>query len=168
MGKVEHEGEGPVRQDLVRRLEAICAERRFKLTPMRRRVLAILADADGRPFRAHDIAEAIGRVGEKPVSRVLVYRALDFLIGLGLVHRIESRNAFLACGQPDHHHGRGAHDAVVFLMCASCGSVGEAAAPPGIGRGLAGTAAAAGFRPERPILEVEGECAACQGRESIT
>ena len=49
-----------------------------------------------------------------------VYRALDFLISKGLVHKIESLNAFIAC---DHtHEGK---DSVLFKICNDCGETRE-------------------------------------------
>ncbi|HST67704.1 MAG TPA: ATP-binding cassette domain-containing protein, partial [Mycobacteriales bacterium] len=58
--------------------------------------------------------------GARPAP-ITIYRALDFLREQGLVHRIESRNAFIACV---HNHDSG--DPVVFLICETCGTVGEA------------------------------------------
>ena len=64
-----------------------------RLTPIRRKVLEALA-ASHKPLGAYDIMDAVG--GPRPAP-ITVYRALEFLIALGLVHRIASRNAFLAC-----------------------------------------------------------------------
>src|SRR5262249_61727897 len=83
-------------------------------TPSRRKVLEALADSH-KPLGAFDIMAAVG--GPRPAP-ITVYRALEFLIGLGLVHRIASRNAFLACV---NNHRTGA--LVTFLICESCGAV---------------------------------------------
>src|SRR6202521_1791611 len=99
---------------------ALCAERGERLTPMRRRVLEILA-ASHTPLGAYEIMDRIGRQGPRPAP-ITVYRALDFLRENGLVHRIESRNAFIACV-----HDHATSDPVVFLICEKCGAVGEAA-----------------------------------------
>ena len=74
--------------------EVLCAARAQRLTPMRRHVLEALLDSH-RPLGAYEIIERLGRHGRP--APITVYRALDFLRDNGLVHRIESRNAFVAC-----------------------------------------------------------------------
>ncbi|MGB8525308.1 MAG: transcriptional repressor, partial [Rhodoplanes sp.] len=101
--------------------ETLCRQRKQRLTPMRRQVLNALA-ASHRPIGAYEIMELVAADGTRPAP-ITVYRALDFLIEQGLVHRIESRNAFLACA---HRHDNGA--VVAFLICEKCGAVGEAPA----------------------------------------
>jgi Fur family zinc uptake transcriptional regulator len=85
-----------------------------------------------------------------------VYRALDFLRENGLVHRIESRNAFVACGR-----NHGADALVAFLICERCGAVGEAPAAA-IGQSLAAAARSAGFAPNLSVIEITGTCAHCR------
>lgn len=121
---------------------------------MRRRVLEILASSHA-PLGAYEIIERLGTHGPRPAP-ITVYRALDFLLENGLVHRIESRNAFLACG---HRHETGAM--VVFLICERCGAVGEAPAAK-VASGLAEAAKRAGFTPKTPVVEVSGICSHCR------
>jgi Fur family transcriptional regulator, zinc uptake regulator len=97
--------------------EKVCAAGAQRLTPIRRKVLQALA-ASHKPLGAYDIMDAVG--GPRPAP-ITVYRALEFLIALGLVHRIASRNAYLACV---NNHRTGA--LVAFLICDGCGAVGEA------------------------------------------
>src|SRR5262249_38458184 len=99
--------------------EVRCLERRPRLTPIRPEVLAALL-VSHRPLGAYEIMERLAPRGPRPAP-ITVYRALDFLRENGLVHRIESRNAFVACV---HTHAAG--DLVVFLLCDTCGTVGEA------------------------------------------
>src|SRR5271169_313451 len=99
--------------------EAVCAERAQRLTAPRRRVLEVLA-ASHKPLGAYEIIDRFGRRKARPAP-ITVYRALEFLMKHGFVHRIESRNAYLAC---THNHDSGA--LIAFLMCDSCGAVGEA------------------------------------------
>jgi Fur family zinc uptake transcriptional regulator len=87
---------------------------------------------------------------------ITVYRALDFLMENGLVHRIESRNAFLACA-----HDHDATAMVAFLICERCGSVGEIAASP-MAQGLNAAARATGFAPRMSVVEIAGICTYCQ------
>ncbi len=122
---------------------------------MRARVLELLA-ASPQPLGAYDLIEHIAREGDRRPAPITIYRALDFLLGQGLVHRIESRNAFVAC---DHHHGHA--DVVVFLLCEKCGTAAEASGAE-IGDLLAEMAAKAGFAARGQFVEIAGECAACR------
>jgi Fur family transcriptional regulator, zinc uptake regulator len=138
--------------------EKVCAAGAQRLTPIRRKVLQALA-ASHKPLGAYDIMDAIG--GPRPAP-ITVYRALEFLIALGLVHRIASRNAFLACV---NNHRTGA--LVAFLICEGCGAVGEA---PGaaVGQSLTAAARGAGFTPKMSVVEITGLCAHCRGRTAKT
>jgi Fur family zinc uptake transcriptional regulator len=95
--------------------------------------------------------------GPRPAP-ITVYRALDFLLGQGLVHRIASRNAFTACVR---HHD--ASESVIFLICERCGAIGEAPSPA-VSEVLARAARRAGFVPKTPIIEVTGLCAHCRAQ----
>src|ERR1043165_4665174 len=81
--------------DALKHAEALCAKRGERLTAMRRHVLEVLA-ASPKPVGAYEIIDAVAARGARPAP-ITIYRALDFLTAQGLVHRIESRNAFLAC-----------------------------------------------------------------------
>ena len=140
--------------DALAHAEAICAERGERLTPMRRRVLETLA-ASHKPLGAYEIMDEVARGGPRPAP-ITVYRALDFLRLNGLVHRIESRNAFMACGR---NHGTDA--LVAFLICERCGAVGEAPAAD-FGPSLAAAARSAGFTPKLSVIEITGTCAHCR------
>jgi len=140
--------------DAVAHAETLCAERGERLTPMRRRVLAILA-ASHKPLGAYEIIDAAAAQGPRPAP-ITVYRALDFLRHNGLVHRIESRNAFVACGR--NHH---ADALVAFLICERCGAVGEAPAAAA-GQSLAAAARSAGFAPNLSVIEITGTCSNCR------
>src|SRR6187455_208112 len=135
--------------------EALCEARAQRLTPIRRQVLEALL-ASHKPLGAYEIIERTGEAGGRPAP-ITVYRALDFLMENGLVHRIESRNAFFAC---IHNHGAG--DFVVFLICERCGAVGEASSKA-VGETLKTAAKAAGFSPKAPVVEISGICAHCRG-----
>jgi len=139
----------------LQRAETVCAERGAKLTPMRRRVLATLA-VSRAPLTASDLVARLSEEDGRRVSPILVYRALEFLTGTGLVHHLASRNAYTPC---DHEHRQ--DEATVFLVCSACGGVDEVVSRE-VERGLEGSAAAAGFRPVAQVVEVEGECASCR------
>lgn len=133
--------------------EAQCAARAQRLTPMRRQVLEALL-ASHKPLGAYEIIE---RLADKTrPAPITIYRALDFLRENGLVHRIESRNAFVACA-----HNHGGDDIVVFLICERCGAVGEA--PGGaVAEALKASCGAAGFSPKSPLIEIAGICSHCR------
>src|ERR1700754_5342958 len=139
--------------DAIRHAEAVCQARAQKFTPIRRHVLQALL-ASHRPLGAYEIIDALAQSMPRPAP-ITVYRALDFLIANGLVHRIESRNAYLACA---HDHDAAAM--IAFLICERCGSVGEIPASPGA-QGLNDAARATGFAPKLSVVEITGTCAHC-------
>src|SRR6201992_2964713 len=96
--------------DAIRHAERVCAERAQKLTPIRRCVLQALLPSH-RPLGAYEIIDELAKAMPRPAP-ITVYRALDFLMTNGLVHRIESRKRRLACA---HDHDAAA--AVAFLIC---------------------------------------------------
>jgi Fur family transcriptional regulator, zinc uptake regulator len=138
--------------------ESRCVERGQRLTPIRRRVLAALLGSH-KPLGAYDIIERLAP-SKAPLAPITAYRALEFLRANGLVHRIASRNAFIAC---IHNHAAG--DLVVFLICESCGVVGEAPSRK-VAATLTSAARVAGFIPKSPVIEITGVCNHCRkGRE---
>lgn len=149
----EHGDPGHRADQAVARVERYSLATGTSFTPLRRRVLAALLDARG-PLSAYDLAERLST--PRRVAPVQIYRALEFLGGAGVVHRLATRSAFVAC---DHEHERG--ETTVFLVCEDCGTVAEVSSAA-VGRGLRGAAAESGFEPMRPMIEVEGRCAACR------
>src|ERR1700744_1211355 len=134
--------------------ERVCEQRAQKFTPIRRQVLQALLSSH-RPLGAYEVIDELAKSMPRPAP-ITVYRALDFLMGNGLVHRIESRNAYLACA---HDHDAAA--AVAFLICEHCGSVGEIPAAP-FAQSLNAAAQASGFVPKLSVVEITGTCAHCQ------
>lgn len=140
--------------DALRHAESVCFARGQKFTPIRRHVLRALL-ASHRPLGAYEVIDALAEQTARPAP-ITVYRALDFLMTNGLVHRIESRNAFLACA---HDHDAAA--LVVFLICDQCGSVGEIPATR-IADSLNDAARTNGFSPKLSVVEITGLCAHCR------
>jgi Fur family zinc uptake transcriptional regulator len=135
--------------------EAQCAARGQRLTPIRRQVLDALLGSH-KPLGAYEIIERIA--GETRPAPITVYRALDFLRDNGLVHRIESHNAFVACV-----HNHASDDLVVFLICERCGAVGEAPGA-GVAEAIKASSRTAGFSPKSPLIEIAGICSHCRER----
>ena len=133
--------------------EATCAERGLRLTEGRRRVLEILLEAH-RALGAYEVLDRLRDEG-RPAQPPVAYRALDFLMAQGFVHRIERLNAFVACARPGVDH------AAAFLICRSCAAVAETPVSPGGGR-LGNAARASGFALEAMTMEAEGLCPSCR------
>ncbi len=88
-----------------------------------------------------------------------VYRALEKLIEMGLVHRLESLNAFVACA----HSGEGCcshHGTVAFAICNACGHVMEFHDHT-VEHRLSDWARGKGFKQEKTTIEIRGLCASC-------
>lgn len=137
----------------VQHAEKICRRRGARLTPQRAKVLEVLARGH-RPMGAYEIMDALAEGGRRPAP-ITIYRALDFLVEQGLAHRIESRNAFIACMA-----GEAGHDAAVFLICRECGNVGETV-PESVQDAVTAAAAAQEFRPDFTVIEIDGVCRHC-------
>ena len=86
-----------------------------------------------------------------------VYRALEFLLAQGLIHRIESLNAYVGCVHPDGDHGG------QFLICTGCGATAEVH-DPRVDAAVARRAEELGFAVARKTIEVAGLCPPCQRR----
>ena len=149
--------------DGVAAVEQRCKDARLQLTPVRRRVLEILL-SEHRAMGAYEILDVLREEGlgsQPPVA----YRALDFLVKNTFAHKIEQLNAFIACTHPDTPH------APAFLICRLCKTVAEAKAAPEMGGSadkiLADTAARAGFRVERVVVEAQGVCPNCQDTDAV-
>ncbi len=133
--------------------EALALARGLRFTPVRRRVLEILAEAH-RAMGAYDVLERLSAEGfgnQPPVA----YRALEFLEEQGFAHRIRRLNAFTACMHPGEAH------AAAFLICRACNAVAEAPATA-VAAALDDAARDLGFTVERSNLEAVGLCPACR------
>ncbi len=134
-------------------LEAICRTRGGRMTRQRRAVLGKLVE-HRRPLSAYELRDLL-RPEDASVTPASVYRCLDFLVGHGLVHRLETTRCFIACDHPEHPH------AVQFLICRQCGSVVEAedkrtaAATEDLGQRL-------GFALDQRTVELTGICGPCK------
>ncbi|WP_035615862.1 Fur family transcriptional regulator [Hyphomonas johnsonii] len=131
--------------------EALVMRRGARMTRIRRKVLRLLLES-AEPAKAYDLlANLDGEGSAKPPT---VYRALDFLQESGLAHKIESLNAYVACGHASHSHS------AVFLICDSCGGAEELHAVS-TSQALKVETAAAGFNMTRAVIEVRGTCRDC-------
>jgi len=140
--------------DALARAETVCAARRARLTTSRRHVLELVWQAH-QPVLAYDLLEQL-RAQQPRAAPPTVYRALEFLQGLGLVHRIESLNAYVGCADPSRPHSG------QFLICQRCRAVAELD-DTAIAAAIEARARTAGFRCDSQTVEVRGHCARCAG-----
>jgi Fur family transcriptional regulator, zinc uptake regulator len=137
----------------LRAAEKVCRDRDLQLTAIRRRVLELIWERHA-PIGAYDILGALKK-SEGALAPPTVYRALEFLLDAGLIHRIDTLNAFIGCESPEQEHtGQ-------LLVCRSCNRVTELD-DPSISKLLAQKARAAGFTSDQQSVEIKGLCADCQ------
>ena len=140
-------------EDAVAAAETLCAVKGLRFTPLRRRVLELVWSSH-KPVGAYALLDALRNedLGSAPPT---VYRALDFLIENGLIHRIERMNAFVGCSHPGEAH-RG-----FFLICGDCGNAEELQGD-GLAESITSSATRRGFAARDMTLEVTGTCADCR------
>lgn len=150
-GHRHHEPSGPALIEAARVSVEKSGER---WTAMRESVFRALAAGD-RPASAYDIAETVSRSEGRRIAANSVYRILDLFVAANVAMRVESANAYLA-----NVHPGCAHDCI-FLVCDGCGQTTHLD-NDGVTGGVRAAAEAAGFSPERPVIEVRGRCGACR------
>ncbi|MCG7899877.1 MAG: transcriptional repressor [Candidatus Thiodiazotropha lotti] len=132
--------------------EAYCLQQGLRLTKLRHQVLELIW-ANHQPVGAYELLEQLTQKGRKAAPPT-VYRALDFLMENGLVHRISSRNAYVGCSHTGHDH------TAQFLICETCGQVAELD-DARIGSVIAKDADQLGFTVAQWTLEISGICDQC-------
>jgi Fur family transcriptional regulator, zinc uptake regulator len=147
-----HEPEGAA---LTEAAQATLEKAGEQWTTMRAAVFEALAGFD-KPASAYDIADAVSKAQGRRVAANTVYRILDLFTAANLARRVESANAYVANAHPDCLHD------CIFLVCDKCGQTTHLD-DDRLTRGVRSAAQAAGFSPERPVIEVRGACADCAG-----
>ena len=130
-----------------------CEDKGARFTPLRETVYGLLLKHDGA-VGAYDLLDELKET-EDNAKPATVYRTLDFLLELGLIHKLESANAFVAC----HHFG--CSHPVQFLICDTCGNVEEIQSV-GLKDTLEKQASTRGFKVSSQTIEAHGICSACQ------
>lgn len=138
--------------------QTLCDRDGARLTPIRETVLRLIWQSH-RPLGAYDIIEQLSVSSAKRVMPPTVYRALDFLLGKGLVHRLATLNAYIGCPFPGSAHSN------VFMVCRVCGSAAECSVEA-INKAINGVATRAGFTIESQAIEVSGLCPSCRDSDS--
>lgn len=130
----------------------ICQRRQQRFTRLRQQVFELIWQQH-KPIKAYDVLEQLQQGGR--TAPPTVYRALDFLLELGLIHRIESLNAYVGCVHPaQHHQGQ-------FLICSSCYAYAEIDSEE-INAAIGRAAEHSGFKVKQHTVEVMGLCPHCQ------
>lgn len=142
-------------EDALAVAESLCISRGRRFTPIRRKVLELLLNHE-RSLKAYELLDEI-RAIHPNATPPTVYRALDFLLEEGLVHRVDTLNSFMACGDA----GGAPHN--LLVVCTGCGAVAEIQDDIVRNR-LADRIKSAGFQLGGDEIEVKGLCAACRAR----
>jgi Fur family zinc uptake transcriptional regulator len=140
--------------DAVEAARDLCSHRGVRLTDLRLQVLELIWQ-NHKPLGAYSLMEMLAKASTRRVAPPTVYRALDFLLEQGLIHRINALNAFVGCPSPKHQHQN--H----FLICRQCGVAVEMDNPLLVEE-IQRSAQAAGFSVQTQSLEVMGLCPSCQ------
>lgn len=136
----------------LRAAEQVCLDRGANLTPIRRKVLELVWESH-RAVKAYDLLDRI-KPYEQAAKPATVYRALDFLMEQGLIHRVESLNAFIGCSCSESQHEQ------LLLICKQCQEVEERPALA-VMEAVAREIKEAGFVVHRKAIEIHGLCAQC-------
>ncbi|MBN66749.1 MAG: Fur family transcriptional regulator [Rickettsiales bacterium] len=138
--------------DAVAEAKSRCEQQHVRFTEQRQRVFELVW-ASHQPIKAYDILAALQK--DDPAAKPpTVYRALDFLLELGLIHKLHRLNAYTGCAHIE------ANTPCLFLICAKCGEVSEEDSPS-LSNFIDKTAKAHHFQPGEAALEIEGLCARC-------
>ena len=146
-------GFSPRTESLLNHAGQICEAKGARLTDLRREVLGLILDSDS-PTGAYDLLDRL-RATRQGAAPPTVYRALEFLLEHGLVHKLESMSSYVGCvshGDTDH--------AAQFLICRTCGQVTELDDHE-LAHALQDAAKRLGFTVGKATIEAEGRCASC-------
>lgn len=140
-------------QEMLVQAEKLCAQRNVRLTPQRLEVLRLLS-LQKSAISAYDLLDLL-RESEPQAKPPTVYRALDFLLEQGFVHKVESTNSYVLC----HLIDQPTHTSAMYI-CDRCGQVKEQSAD-GVEDILQAVAARMGFALRHNVIEAHGLCSGC-------
>ncbi len=143
--------------DAVRQAQRLCEQQGQRFTSLRRSVLELIWSSH-KPLGAYEVIHLLAEREQRRIMPPTVYRTLDFLVELGLVHKIASINAFIGCPFPERRHNQ------LFLLCRRCGSAAECSTES-LANSLQALVAHTRFRIESQNIELTGLCPRCQEDE---
>ncbi len=138
--------------DALQKADMICRNQGVRLTDLRRKVLEMIWVGHGFA-KAYDILDKL-KSKDASAKPPTVYRSLDFLLKNGLIHKLNTLNAYVGCSHPLKH------DECYFIICSKCGEVKECCNSM-LSRAIIRTASKNKFHFKRITLEIEGECREC-------
>ena len=127
-----------------------------KLTINQQTVLTLL-EGSREPLKAYAILFDIQKKGIK--SPLQVYRALDKLIEIGRVHKIESKNSYIACNNTDCS----SKTSTSFLICELCDDVTEIKKNK-LSMYFSKQSEKSNFKYSKHNLEIYGACKTCKNK----
>ena len=139
--------------------ESLCARRGLRLTRVRRLVLDFLLKAKV-PFKAYDILDALRHGAPKALTPASIYRSLDYLLQEGLVHRVGTLNAYVACAETCEESCKERHAPVFMLVCPGCRKSRELN-DPDLYQTIFSTMQRQGFMLQGDTVELTGICPRC-------
>ena len=134
--------------------------KKLRFTTLRQKVFEEIA-ATNTHIGAYEILDRLATKGTR-LAPISVYRAIDALMQAGVIHRLESKNAFFACRRP--HHGFEKGKRPIVLACEKCGAVAEVEGE-GVFETIDKVARGANFKPRVKFVEVSGTCPRCTPKE---
>ena len=140
-------------QDILQHAEEVCRNNGEHFTNLRKSIFELLLNSY-KPLKAYEIVDMLRNIGRK-VQAATVYRILDVLINLGLVHRINALNAYIPC--------TGNHDdkfAIIFI-CSKCAKTSEIDDPV-ICDTIQKKFYDLGMHINNNCIEISGTCKKCQ------
>jgi len=143
--------------EAIAKAEHLCTARGVQLTAIRHQVLELIWESH-KAIKAYELLERF-KPQKNSAKPATIYRALDFLMTQGLIHRVESLNAFVACTCSDHQHEQ------LLLICKHCHEVEERTSAPML-QALSEELSDAHFIAHSKAIEIHGICGNCAGAEA--
>lgn len=139
---------------IIEKIETLCKKRGIKLTTQRHTVLDIMLTAN-KAMSAYDLLDLL-KVSEPQAKPPTIYRALEFLLEQGFIHKVESSNSYIVCPHfqdPDHLS--------ILFICDKCRQIFEKHSA-NIEQQLKQLAQQSQFLIKHSVLEIHGVCQSCQ------
>jgi len=143
----------------LKQADALCTRSGVRLTALRKQVLELIWQSH-KPLGAYALMEMLEEASDrKRVAPPTVYRALDFLMEQGIIHKVHSLNAFIGCTNPKREHS----DAL--FICLTCGFTEEVPSRS-IQQAINLSASQQRFEVKSKVLEITGYCSECKGAKA--
>lgn len=147
-------------KDALSTAQQVCKNNGAKFTQLRKQVFELIW-CSHQPLGAYRIMDMLAASETRRVAPPTVYRALEFLLEQGLIHRINSLNAYIGCPHPDQPHDN------YFLICKSCHNAMESS-QTAFQTAIAATVNPLGFTVMEANIELVGYCQTCSANNKKT